>query len=252
MGLFDKIFGKKPGKGVDLSQPDSRLMELSAKFPFPLIAIPGNNVETELLRLRNNLSSPHGVPVAVGSYENAARLLEIRDDPFDFDSQLKLAASINAEEWFTKRRAEDPELYTDDGQDEVHLSGTAPMSKLTIGCDYKNIPHAEVFIAIVPTSDSTTLPLHLRFGDWNDCPSPCVHTAVARYWRERYGAEIATVAPDVIEFTVAKLPPNDEEALQLAWQQYFYCSDIVDQGVGSVATLAQALRTSSRWFFWWD
>jgi hypothetical protein len=76
--------------------------------------------------------------------------------------------------------------------------------------------------------------------------------AVARYWRDRFGAEIAAVSSDVVEFTVSRPPSDDAQALELAWQQYLYCADIVDQGVGSVATLAQSLRHSTRWYFWWD
>jgi hypothetical protein len=40
--------------------------------------------------------------------------------------------------------------------------------------------------------------------------------------------------------------------MALAWEQYWYCLDIVDQGVGSVSALAATLLNSTYWYFWWD
>ncbi|OAI56837.1 hypothetical protein AYO49_03540 [Verrucomicrobiaceae bacterium SCGC AG-212-N21] len=178
--------------------------------------------------------------------------MQLWNEPFEFGKELERAHALHPEEWFEERKNEDPELYATEDQDEIHEEGTAPTTGLTVGYDFKNKPLPEVFVAFIPTEDSTTIPLHLRFGDWNDCPSPHVHTAVARYWRDRYGAEIATLTSDVIEFTVERPPRSDADALELAWQHFFYCSDIVHQGVGSVATLARSLRKSTRWYFWWD
>jgi hypothetical protein len=260
MGFFDKLFGKKPdgerhsGDGASKKRRArepfmSLLPELSAKCPFPLLAVHGSEVEERLLGLRPTAAASDSVPVIVGDFEAAARMW---DEPFDFEKELALANALYPEEWFEERKNEDPELYAEGEQSEIHAHGTAPMTKLTVGLDFKNKPLPEVFVALIPTKDSTTIPLHLRFGGWNDCPSPHVHTALARYWRDRYGAEIATIAGDVMEFTVERPPRNDADALELAWQQMYYCSDIVYQGVGSVATLARALRTSTRWYFWWD
>jgi hypothetical protein len=47
-------------------------------------------------------------------------------------------------------------------------------------------------------------------------------------------------------------PATREEALELAREQYFYCNDIVDQGMGSYRRLAAGLMASDWWFFWWD
>ena len=45
---------------------------------------------------------------------------------------------------------------------------------------------------------------------------------------------------------------SGEQALDLALEQYAYCSDIVDQGVEPVGRLADGLAKSSYWYFWWD
>jgi ankyrin repeat protein len=39
---------------------------------------------------------------------------------------------------------------------------------------------------------------------------------------------------------------------QLAKKMYEFCPDIVDQGVGSVASLAKELNKSQKFYFWWD
>jgi hypothetical protein len=60
------------------------------------------------------------------------------------------------------------------------------------------------------------------------------------------------VTHDVIEYTVESPPKNMVEAIPLAIEQYLYCGDIVDQGIGSVSNLASSLIDSHRWYFWWD
>jgi hypothetical protein len=73
-----------------------------------------------------------------------------------------------------------------------------------------------------------------------------------RYWKERYGAEIVSLSGDVIECAVQKPPRTIEDSIELAWEQYWYCSDIVDQGTQTIMNLAAGLMNSDYWFFWWD
>ena len=57
---------------------------------------------------------------------------------------------------------------------------------------------------------------------------------------------------DTIELHVARSPRTRDDALALAYEQYAYCSDIVDQGAGTLEALAAVLVHASVWFFWWD
>jgi Domain of unknown function (DUF4253) len=43
-----------------------------------------------------------------------------------------------------------------------------------------------------------------------------------------------------------------KDALDLAREQYIYCSDIVSQGTGTLEALAAGLLGGTAWFFWWD
>ena len=57
---------------------------------------------------------------------------------------------------------------------------------------------------------------------------------------------------DIVECVVTK-PPTDRNAPTiLAWEQYWYCVDIVEQGCESVSNLAATILNSPYWYFWWD
>ena len=113
-------------------------------------------------------------------------------------------------------------------------------------------PYGEVLVAVVPTSDSTAIPAYLAFGGWNECPPPEWHVAALRYWRDNWGAQLVALSHDVMELRVQKRPRTKHEAIALAREQYDFCTDIVDQGVGEIAILAHFLMASDWWYFWWD
>jgi hypothetical protein len=55
-----------------------------------------------------------------------------------------------------------------------------------------------------------------------------------------------------MNLTVARKPQSRDEAIALAREQYAYCADIVDQGVGTISQLAKDLMAYDWWYFWWD
>ena len=113
-------------------------------------------------------------------------------------------------------------------------------------------PLEKVQILILPTDDASTIPAYLHWGHWNGCPAPEYHITALRSWRERFGAELVGLSHDVMNVRVQSRPPTREAALELAREQYVYCSDIVDQGVQSLSALAAVLMESDWWYFWWD
>ncbi len=110
----------------------------------------------------------------------------------------------------------------------------------------------EALLISVPAEKSWHIPASLKYGGWNECPEPDVHCALWRHWEENYGAYIVGVSGDTIEAKVLKPPKTREEAKELALVHYFYCNDIVDQGTGTIAALAETLLDSQYWYFWWD
>ena len=68
----------------------------------------------------------------------------------------------------------------------------------------------------------------------------------------RFGAELVGLSTDRMDLRVTRPPQSRAEALDLAREQYVYCSDIVDQGVGTFSALAAVLLGNPLWSFWWD
>lgn len=114
------------------------------------------------------------------------------------------------------------------------------------------VPHPRVGLLLIPTSAPETVPAWLRFGRWNACPHPAQHGARFRDWRERFGAEVVAITHDVVEMTVSRPPTTREAALELAWEQFHYCDDIVHQGTYTLSALAAGLLNGTTWYFWWD
>jgi hypothetical protein len=132
-------------------------------------------------------------------------------------------------------------------------SRVEPAPGLSVARDLlTGVPHAKVHIALIPTDDWTAIPAHLSWGGWNSCPEPEYHVAALRSWRERFGAELVGLSHDTMNLTVASRPATREAALALAREHYDYCSDIVDQGTGTLSKLAASLATHDWWYFWWD
>src|SRR5262249_45979334 len=98
--------------------------------------------------------------------------------------------------------------------------------------------HESVVIGLVPVNHSWEVPAALSFGGWNECPDATSQVAVLRYWNQIYGAELVGLSGDVMELETAKKPSSKEEALKLAQEQYWFCYDIVEQGVGTIENLA--------------
>ena len=59
------------------------------------------------------------------------------------------------------------------------------------------------------------------------------------------------MSADVLEYILPAPVPQDR-AMEAALEQFFFCTDIVEQGVGTVGVLAGSLAQSKYWYFWWD
>lgn len=116
-----------------------------------------------------------------------------------------------------------------------------------------SINYAEhIYIAKVPTDKPYEVLAYLPIGGFNNCPPTKAHLAIAKKWYEKYGAVPCAVSHDIVQYYLAD-PVKDDAALEeLKREQYIYCNDVVDQGVGSLENLKRSLDGSSIWFFWWD
>lgn len=191
--------------------------------------------------------------VVCGSPDEVVLLEESAEDAEQSPQEiLEAARKINVAEWFREREAEIGKDRAD-VLDEDEWPGWIDTGGLTLPNDVlTGEPLPSVAVARLQVRAPWEIPAYFQHGGWNDCPMPEVHCAVWKDWHEKYGAHIVGVSHDIIEAVVERPPMEPEEAMRLAWQQYLYCTDRVDQGAESVVNLAAELFLAGTWYFWWD
>lgn len=183
-------------------------------------------------------------------------LLECLEDSDQVRAELLAAPLESGEEFLQKWLKEIKEELGEDEPDyweqlmgEVS-DGEGIDSFLSLR-DFNGKKTVPVVLAEIPIKNPWEVFAYLPFGGWNECPANEEHMAVAKYWFEKYGAVPALMTHDVLEYSLPA-PVSQEKAMEVAWEQFTYCSDIVEQGVGTVGRLADGLTKSSYWYFWWD
>jgi hypothetical protein len=220
-----------------------------------VIECPGDSALSRLDELRAEFRSTGKYAFLIGDDSDLETLRRFGE--FGDQSSSEIVAEslgIDARTWFNEREAESRSDGFDQSQFLAEWPNRAPSSEgLSLHRDTltKKIKPI-VYIGLAEIEEPWILPAVTRFGGWNECPPPAVHCAAMRYWQSEYGAEIRGMCNDIIECTVNTPPATREAAMQLAWQQYWYCCDIVEQGTQSISGLAAELINSKYWFFWWD
>ena len=183
-------------------------------------------------------------------------LLECLEDSDQVRAELLAAPLESGEEFLQKWLKEIKEELGEDEPDyweqlmgEVS-DGEGIDSFLSLR-DFNGKKTVPVVLAEIPIKNPWEVFAYLPFGGWNECPANEEHMAVAKYWFEKYGAIPALMTHDVLEYSLPA-PVSQERSMEVAWEQFTYCSDIVEQGVGTVGRLADGLAKSSYWYFWWD
>lgn len=108
-----------------------------------------------------------------------------------------------------------------------------------------------LILAKIPVSNPWEIFAYLPFGDWNDCPDTPELMAAAKYWFEQYGAVPAAMTNDELEFELTTPIPR-EKAIEAAMEQYGLCPDVYHGEERNIGALADMLRQSTVWYFWWD
>ena len=195
------------------------------------------------------------VPVLV-SAEDWSMMDELREKPPAEYLQELRAAMPDGKDFFAQRTAYFKESAGEDGFSWPDESVLGPMEGgeaidhfLGIS-DYKG-KTAPLVLAEIPAEHPWEVFAWAPFGGWNECPSDEEQMAVGKYWFEKYGAVPAVITRDIVEYDLPA-PVAKEQAMELAIEQYTFCTDIVGQGCGSIGVLADTLWKSDKWFFWWD
>jgi hypothetical protein len=210
-------------------------------------------------------------PVVLGKSSNVNEIKKQRAFiNCDVKDILSASKDINVKKWF-KKREQDERKWIKENTDlrpfeDIHGDFEMPSeiedevslyllrSDLRYNSDnIEDVDKVPVYIAFVPTTQTYESAAYLQFGSFNNCPSPEVHVAIHKYWNEKYGFKPIAFSRDLIEGVVPKgSVVTEEEAMNLAFEMYLYCNDIVDQGTMTLEKLAESLIALRQWFFWWD
>ena len=185
-------------------------------------------------------------------------LIEYEEHLSDMDAfiQSKLSTPYeNAEGILKNRFDETKEIYTSDGDMDWDNDMIA-WGKESSECDalsslILNKSDNILCFVDVPVQSVYDVFCYLPFGG-AESPEPLEHRSIAKYWFEKYGAVPCFMSGDVLQFYVKRPVSEEGEAKALALQQFGFCSDIVTQGCETVQNLANSLKDSRFWYFWWD
>lgn len=259
-----------------MTKPEDILKAAHISFePFRPIVAPEGQIERILVRARSAVRAWEALsnaapqtgrwPLINGEVEDRDFQQEMQEDnEHTVEGGIRHAGTIKPTEWLRERREDVAGEFYDDPETQAHFHDVLNQRQRWPEQPPRNPNwHASILsfkpgwfnkvaISLVPTGAACETPVWMRFGGWNGSPEPGVHAAMMRYWQERYGAKPVCMKFDILEFKVDRPPATPEEARALALDQYLYCSDIVDQGVGTVDALAVTLWQAPTWFFWWD
>ncbi|RZL77882.1 MAG: DUF4253 domain-containing protein [Sphingomonas sp.] len=278
MGLFDSIRRWIAGTDTHLSvqtpspfavdgpAPLPNAVPETPSFPYPLVTVHGREALATWSRLRKD---PDTWPVVLGNDHDVAIIREgIEEiDKRRPDAILAIASTLSFPASLAAHRDDDVrdmrEWMRDRGcaeEEEEHYEpplgdwpvDVAPVGFIVASDSLTGQYHERVHIAVLPCSTGWEAMAYLRWGSWNDNPAAEYHVAALKNWNERFGAELVGCSHDVVNLHVATRPATREAALELAREQYLYCSDLIDQGTETLAALAGALMADDWWYFWWD
>ncbi len=162
-------------------------------------------------------------------------------------------------EILTARYQEEKDGYGDEGELENRewlgeLKDGEALEELSSFYDLGGKGIRETILFEIPTKNPWEVIAWLPIGGWNECPGAAEMMEICRYWYEEYHAVPAVLSHDELEFTVEGPVAEEEQAWGLARQHYAFSPDRVDQCTagGTLGEVADCLRKSTVWYFWWD
>ncbi len=213
--------------------------------------LPRKQALTVWAQLRDVASESGCWPVIVGAADDEAAHAETaREAGQTFAATLQAGLALDTEAWFANEASLDPELL-------LELEGTTlprRVSRARLQPDgeapWKR--NATTTLFWIETPHAWQVPAALGFGGWNSCPPPAVHVALLKRWHDRWGAVLVGLSRQRLTMQAKRKPPNRNQALALAREQFLYCEELVLAEHGSLEALAAARMASDVWSFRWD
>lgn len=243
---------------------DAMHARMTAALPYERVTVPGAQALAEWEKLKG---SGRGWPVIIGGDDDLERIaeqvtmadprvsgveipgVEIRSPKDILLAAANITFPTDLRKWSGAYKADDLRAPMGEWPSKVDVGPPSPIVAIdTVAGKF----YDRVHILLIPTKFGWQVPAYLRWGDWNACPPPEYHVAALRSWSHDFSADLVGLNGDTINLRAANRPKTRETATRLARQQYAYCPDIIDQGVGSISALAATLMASEWWYLWWD
>lgn len=224
--------------------------ELQNLAPFPLARVPGAKVVEKWHELRR-LSGV--APILMGNPDSAATLLKLAQLATESaESVVARAERLDVDAWMAQRMRASPGLYAVEAVDRPWDGARRRVEPFLPAYDHRGRPYPEIIFALMPVPFPWYVPTHMRTPGVGTCPDSAVQMALFRRWYERHGAILCTIGDGIVELQVDRPVTDPEAARQLALEQFFFCPELVHQGVLSLGNLAASLMTNRTWYFWWE
>lgn len=256
--------GGQKGKELTLEQASVVVQSMIRQVNCPYRIFSGQTTLDEIMEEYGKAvekgKSEGYIPVLVPEDEYLDEYFGILNDEDGYTVEGALSGTVdNGEKILAERLKE----YTDPEDDELEaldmdeftgeIADGEEIRTLTAMLKYDEEGVKETVLFEIPTQNPWEVVAYVPFGGWNDCPSVTEMAAVCKYWFEKYGAVPAAITHDTLEFILPK-PVPEEEALEVAREHFAFCSDRVDQctSTGTLGEVADCIRQSKIWYFWWD
>jgi len=112
-----------------------------------------------------------------------------------------------------------------------------------------NIGHQQDVIGVLKTADKYEVLKEIQTDGINYDISNDSLRNIIRQLDKKYSLELIGASGDWCEFVIHNEP---KDWLEFAKEIYKICPDVVDQGTGSLNSLADEMKKTKRLYFWWD
>lgn len=198
------------------------------------------------------------VPVLVPEDETLDEFLGILQDEDNYSVEETLKKVLdNGKEILNKRFEDYTEPYEDEPFDMEEFVGEVTsgeaITHFSSLSNYSDGSMLETILFEVPTKNPWEVVAYVPFGGWNDCPDVEDMTAICKYWYLKYGAVPVIITHDTLEMGLTS-QVIEREVVDVAKEHYAFCNDRVDQctSTGTLGEVADCIRQSKIWYFWWD
>lgn len=245
---------------IEQASPIVKSMIEQLNYPYRILS---NQLSLEEVIMEYEVAFERGkqegfIPVLVPEDDTLDEFFGILKDEDNYSVEEVLKkVSDNGKEILNKRFEEYTEPYDDETFDMEGFIGEVanggPITEFSSLSNYDDGSMKETILFEVPTKNPWEVVAYVPFGGWNDCPDVEDMTAICKYWYQKYGAVPVIITHDTLEFL---LPSQvvEREVIEVAKEHFAFCNDRVDQctATGTLGEVADCIRQSPIWYFWWD